>query len=208
MTQRNKIAVAAMLLVSAALVWFALPEAPAPFVVEAHVSEPASSTPFLRTAPELAKLSLQSQTDKAEVFRRAFWRNPDPEVEIRQAERSEWSDTSGLQRWDWFIAVDASDALTAYLLQQNPFQLKAISAPQAFSEVPAWFPASSAGFEMYQSLNGEMTILFNPETRQLYAKGKGHGFKPPAPAPAAATTEPQQTIGRLPNESPPIPTPR
>ena len=136
----------------------------------------------------------------------AFWRNPATEDTIRQAERRQWSGESGVQRWDWFIGVDASESLSTYLLEQNPFQLTATAEPQTFSEVPAWFPVTSAGFTIDQSLNGEMTILFNSATRQLYAKSNGHGFKPGAPEPeASAVLQQEKNIGRLPNEASPNP---
>ena len=54
-----------------------------------------------------------------------------------------------------------------------------------------------------------MTILFNAETRQLYAKSNGHGFKPGAPeAQLSSIPQQDQNIGRLPNEAPPIPAAR
>jgi hypothetical protein len=51
-----------------------------------------------------------------------------------------------------------------------------------------------------------MTILFNSDTRQLYAKSNGYGFRPGAPE-AQPSSIPQQekNIGRLPNEAPQIP---
>jgi hypothetical protein len=206
MTQRNKITAAIILVVVGTLIWFGLPKDPATTKTTSAETGQGTETPFTSSDPELAQLSLQRETDQTEIFRRAFWRNPGPEDKIRQAERREWSAASGVQRWDWFIAVDASESLTTYLLEQNPFQLNAISELQTFSEVPAWFPVTSAGFELHQSLNGEMTILFNPATWQLYATSKGHGFRPGAPeAEAPAATPQNQSPGRLPNQAPPMP---
>jgi hypothetical protein len=204
MSHRNKIIAAVILIVVSLLIYFVLPEAPT--IAEADASGQGTDTPFTSTDPELAGLTLERETDKAEIFRRAFWRNPSPEDTIQRAERRQWSGESGVQRWDWFIGVDASESLSTYLLEQNPFQLTATAEPQTFSEVPAWFPVTSAGFTIHQSLNGEMTILFNSATRQLYAKSNGHGFKPGAPEPeASAVLQQEKNIGRLPNGAPPNP---
>lgn len=204
MSHRNKIIAAVILIVVSLLICFVLPEAPT--IAEADASGQGTDTPFTSTDPELAGLSLKRETDKAEIFRRAFWRNPSPEDTIQRAERRQWSGESGVQRWDWFIGVDASESLSTYLLEQNPFQLTATAEPQTFSEVPAWFPVTSAGFTIHQSLSGEMTVLFNSDTRQLYAKSNGYGFRPGAPeAQPSSIPQQDQNIGRLPNESPPIP---
>jgi hypothetical protein len=49
-------------------------------------------------------------------------------------------------------------------------------------------------------------VLFNSDTRQLYAKSNGYGFRPGAPeAQPSSIPQQDQNIGRLPNESPPIP---
>jgi hypothetical protein len=204
MSHRNKIIAAVILIVVSLLIYFVLPEAPT--IAEADASGQGTDTPFTSTDPELAGLTLERETDKAEIFRRAFWRNPSPEDTIQRAERRQWSGESGVQRWDWFIGVDASESLSTYLLEQNPFQLTATAEPQTFSEVPAWFPVTSAGFTIHQSLSGEMTILFNSDTRQLYAKSNGHGFRAGAPeAQPSSIPQQDQNIGRLPNEAPPIP---
>lgn len=206
MTHRNKFIAALTLIVTGTLLWFGLPSDPATPGSTSDETGQGTSIPFDSSDPELAQLNLERESDRAEVFRRAFWRNPGPENTIRQAERREWSDASGVQRWDWFIAVEASQSLAAYLLEQNPFQLIAMLDTQTFTEVPAWFPESSDGFDLQQSQNGEMTILFNPDSRQLYATGHGFGFKPGVPEPQALTTlQPNKTVGRLPDAPPPNP---
>jgi hypothetical protein len=203
---RLTLTAAAILLGVSLLIWFVFPADPIPAANEADARGQGTAEPFISTDPELAQLSLESETDQVEVFRRAFWRHPSAEDKIRHAERREWSGTSGVQRWDWFIAVDASESLTTYLLEENPFQLNASAEPQTFSEVPAWFPETSAGFELHQSLNGEMTILFNAATRQLYATSNGHGFRAGVPeAPVSAPASQDQGLGRLPNKAPPMP---
>ena len=139
-------------------------------------SNKQKKAPLPTSEPELIALSLSREKDNSEVFRRAFWRHPSASDKIIQAERREWSDESGVQRWDWSIAVDASEAFMSYLLEKNPFQLKAAQKVQSFSEVPTWFPETSKLFQMYQSRDGKMIVLFNPKTQRLYAKSNGYGF--------------------------------
>lgn len=207
MSLRNKVpAAAAILLVISLGIWFGLSRDPAAPSITPDETGQGTSTPFDSSDAELAQLNLERESDRAEVFRRAFWRNPGSGDTVRQAERREWSDASGVQRWDWFIAVEASEALAAYLLEQNPFQLMTKSEPQTFTEVPAWFPESSEGFNLHQSQSGEMTVLFNPDTRQLYATGQGFGFRSGAPEPQPSTIPQQnQSRGRLPDAPPPRP---
>lgn len=196
-------AVIGLLAVGATTVWVNSPSSE-DVEVDSKVQEDA--LPFNSSDPELTALSLSREKDNSEVFRRAFWRHPSPSDEILQAERREWSDESEVQRWDWFIAVDASDAFAAHLLKKNPFQLKSIPKVQTFSEVPTWFPETSKLFQMYQSRDGKMIVLFNPKTQRLYAKSSGYGFKAGKPEAQPDSAQPQvQSIGRLPNMAPPTP---
>jgi hypothetical protein len=50
--------------------------------------------------------TLAVKTDDADIFRRAFWRRPDPGDRILHAERREWTrDVSqGISQWQWFLA--------------------------------------------------------------------------------------------------------
>ena len=54
-------------------------------------------------------------TANAEVFQKAFWKRPTDDDRILHAERREWSGEDGISRWQWFIAVQPSRQLTAYL---------------------------------------------------------------------------------------------
>lgn len=209
MRQRNVIrvavSVAGVFLIVGLVLRYMIPEIPAIAELDSGKSVQRALT---ATNPEPAQLSLERENDQAEVFRRAFWRHPAPEDHIRHGERREWSDGSGVQRWDWFLAVDASESLTTYLLKKNPFQLITSQEVQTFPGTPGWFPKKSDGFEIHQSRGGSMTILFDPKTQRLYAKSEGHGFKPGvAKAQAEAAPQQLQSIGRLPNTPPPIPEP-
>ena len=42
-------------------------------------------------------------TDSEEIFKRAFWRRPGNDDHIQHAERHEWRDAAGLERWQWFL---------------------------------------------------------------------------------------------------------
>ena len=205
MRYRNQIVFAVVLVVVGSLIWFGTSkdhETAEGRGIE-EVGEHSDSG-FASTESELAGLSLEREKEKNEVFRRAFWRNPSPEDTIRHAERREWSSASGVQRWDWFIAVDASEELTTYLLEQNAFHLIKITEQQTFVEVPQWFPKASSGFDLHQSSNGEMTILFNPTSKQVYAKSEGRGFRSGTQEPAIISSR-DNSLGRLPNEAPPNP---
>ena len=200
-TRLVTVAVIFLLAVGVVVVWVKSSSA-----VNVEESSRKKEAPLPISDPELTALFLSREKDNSEVFRRAFWRHPSPLDKIRHAERREWSDDSGVQRWDWFIAVDASDAFTSYLLKKNPFQLTAIHKVKAFEGVPAWFPKTSEGFELYQTRDRKMTVLFNQKNQRLYAKSNGYGFKAAKPE-AQPVTAPQQvqTIGRLLNTPPPNP---
>jgi len=135
-----------------------------------------------KPAPVEEKLTLQTSADAAEVFRRAFWREPAPEDRILHAERREWvSEEDGVRRWQWFLAVKAGVDLDQWLREQNPFSLvkRERPSPSAADAVrPAWFPAGGdlAGFEVQQAADGGMVLIFDPTTKTLFATDVGHGF--------------------------------
>lgn len=147
--------------------------------------------------------------DAEEIFKKAFWRRPMPDDQILNAERREWSDEDGLQRWQWFIAVDPSDELARYLHEQNPFSLSEPKGKVTLPEDPrpSWFPSSTDGFTVRQSIDGQMLFLTQADTGRLFATSQGQGFaKPveisPSQSPAARNSA---TAGRLPATPPPNP---
>jgi hypothetical protein len=50
------------------------------------------------------------ENDPVKIFQRAFWASPTGEDEILHAERREWSNADGVQKWQWFLVVEPSPA--------------------------------------------------------------------------------------------------
>ena len=128
-------------------------------------------------------------TDTVEIFKRAFWRRPAPEDEILHAERQEWSDAEGLQRWRWFLVVKASPALVKNLREENAFGLLPSEPVPPPGDAPGWFAFQAGDFELLQSPDRSMRLFFSKSDNTLYA------------TPAQTTP----TTGRLPTTSPPNP---
>jgi hypothetical protein len=129
--------------------------------------------------PDLPDLTLQTTREKAEIFRRAFWRDPTPDDQILHAERREWlNEKDSVRQWQWFIAIKPGPALTTWLREQNPFSLaKSETARlQTRSSVPSWFPKNPGDHEVHQSPTGGMTLVFDHKRNLLYATDTGHGF--------------------------------
>ena len=143
-------------------------------------------------------------TDTVEIFKRAFWRRPAPEDEILHAERQEWSDAEGLQRWRWFLVVKASPALVKNLREENAFGLLPSEPVPPPGDAPGWFAFQAGDFELLQSPDRSMRLFFSKTDNTLYATAAGRGFTrgaPEAPPPAQAAP----STGRLPTTSPPNP---
>lgn len=143
-------------------------------------------------APVEEKLTLQTSADAAEVFRRAFWREPAAEDRILHAQRREWvSEEDGVRRWQWFLAVEPGAELSRWLREENPFRLMAISTPGAPAKIPAapdWFPTDGpAGGVVQRSPDGAMQLIFDPAANVFYVTDAGHGFAVAAKTPAAPT---------------------
>ena len=120
----------------------------------------------------------KTETDANEVFRRAFWREPSPTDHIVHAERREWASTrDGVRRWQWFLAIEPSAELATWLRETNPFSLGKTTSV-SFNNAPSWFPNPQAlgSFEIQQSPNHGLTLLFEPKTNRLYATDGGSGF--------------------------------
>lgn len=143
-------------------------------------------------------------TDAEEIFKKGFWRRPTPDDLILHAERHEWSDENGLQRWQWFLVVEASESLIQYLRDDNAFGLVAASKVVQVDDAPAWFRFDPEKVSTLQSPNSGMRLWFNKTDNTLYATASGRGFTKgaPEPKPAAQGTP---TPSRIPNTPPPRP---
>lgn len=125
---------------------------------------------------------LALERDHAAVFQRAFWRRPASDDRILHAERRDWLDAaSGVEKWQWFIAVQPSAAFREWLIKDNPFELVAVApdaAPVDISSPPAWFPpaAELARFARYRNREGRYLVFHDVTTHRLYATDAGGGF--------------------------------
>jgi hypothetical protein len=147
--------------------------------VPATSSAPSGGS-FPLAKPDANGLALEK--DHAAVFQRAFWRRPAAEDKILQAERRDWLDgSSGVQKWQWYIAVQPGAAFRDWLLKDNPFELVVVApgtelAP--LSSPPAWFPAAGelAGLSRYRNREGRYVVFHDPANNRLYATDAGGGF--------------------------------
>ena len=149
-------------------------------------------------------------TDADEVFRRAFWQRPGEEDRILHAERREWADAEGLQKWQWFLVIDASPSLLKRLRDDNVFGLRVESAPPVISDPPDWFKSPVAGVEFMASATGNFQLIIDPNRRRIHATDSGIGFRSGAPTavPASPVSDAPRPFvrGRLPDSMPPEPT--
>lgn len=137
---------------------------------------------FTATPPEtpadIAAKPTSTVNDAKEVFQKAFWFRPTPDDEILHAERREWADENGVSSWQWFIAVKPSAALTSYLRDRNPFQVRPLTGPlPALAKAPAWFPvkATSADYDITGA--DKLLILTQKAKGIIYACDSGGGFR-------------------------------
>lgn len=144
--------------------------------------------------------------DAEEIFKKAFWRRPSPADQIQHAERHEWRDADGLERWQWFLVVSASPELIKYLRDDNAFGLVPASAVPVISEAPAWFRFNPEDFTVLQASHAGMRLMFSKSDNTLYATDSGRGFTKGAPEPPPAT-QGAQAPGRIPSSPPPRPKP-
>lgn len=148
-------------------------------------------------------------TEKTEVFRKAFWRQPGAADEILHAERREWTDDRELQKWQWFIAVDASPELLKRLRDDNPFDLRPTSSPPSCNNPPDWFRFSNSDIEFMTSVQGNFYLIMNKTGRRIYATDSGDGFRPGAPELVVDPVAPHPNLPpvrrRLPDSMPPKP---
>ena len=192
--------VLAIALPTAALaVWFGIR------MTQEEVISPVSDP--VEKAPDFPPATSTS-TDAEEVFKRAFWKRPTDGDRILHAERREWTNADGVDRWQWFIAVDPSEELARYLNEKNPFRL---SEPRGKVAIPTpprpeWFPVTAEGFKVRQSRDGNMLFLTHRESGRLFATSQGRGFAKAVEVtpPAAPQSNGSGNPGRLPL-TPPVP---
>jgi len=146
------------------------------------VPPPAAPPPPSVAVPKPDASGLALERDHAAVFQRAFWRRPASSDKILHAERRDWlDDASGVQKWQWFIAVQPSAAFRDWLLKDNPFEL-VIVAPGTelvpLSSPPAWFPSAGelAGLSRYRNREGRYLVFHDLANDRFYATDAGGGF--------------------------------
>ncbi len=143
---------------------------------------PAALPPPVVAAPKPAADGLALERDHAAVFQRAFWRRPTSADKILHAERRDWlDDSSGVQKWQWFIAVQPSAAFRDWLLKDNPFELVAVAPGTelgALSSPPAWFPVAAelTALARYRNREGRFFVFHDLANNRLYATDAGGGF--------------------------------
>lgn len=145
-------------------------------------------------------------TDAEEVFKRAFWRRPGDGDKVINAERHEWRDADGLQRWQWFLVVKASPGLIKYLRDDNAFGLVPATSAPAIAEAPAWFRFDPKEIALLQSPHSGMRLMFSNSDHTLYATASGRGFSKGAAEPPPRT-QGAPAPGRIPTTLPPRPKP-
>lgn len=170
----------------------------------------ASPTSGLADRPDLSDLAdsappTTTLTDPAAVFQKAFWKRPTANDKILHAERREWADGAGVQKWQWFIAVKPSAELVQHLIADNAFSLTRTDRRGPAAERPGWFPESADDHEVFASASGTFTLLRDRNTGLLYATDSGGGFRPGAPEPVLAPAVQTASAGRLPTTPPPKP---
>lgn len=165
-------AAAALLALGAALYWKSTstppPPAPAPVVPKL----PANAAPN----------SVALERDHTAVFQRAFWRRPAADDRILHAERRDSLDgSSGVEKWQWFIAVQPSPAFREWFFKDNPFELVPVApdapAPELASP-PAWFPpaAELTRLARHRNREGRYLVFHDLANNRLYATDAGGGF--------------------------------
>jgi hypothetical protein len=167
-----------------------------------NVARPAAADPApisWQGAPPTLTLN-----DAEEIFKKAFWRRPAPADQIQYAERHEWRDADGLERWQWFLVVSASPELIKYLRDDNAFGLVPASEAPVVTEAPGWFQFKREEVTVLRSRHAGMRLIFSKSDNTLYATDSGRGFTKGAPEPSS-TSQGAQPPGRIPSSPPPKP---
>ena len=191
-----KILLSLFVVLIAVLAWLAWP------VVEKPEAPSLSESITWQGAPPTVTM-----TDAEEIFKKAFWRRPAPADQIQHAERHEWRDADGLERWQWFLVVSASPELIKYLRDDNAFGLVPASEAPVVTEAPGWFQFKREEVTALQSRHAGMRLIFSTSDNTLYATDSGRGFTKGAPEPSS-TSQGAQPPGRIPSSPPPKPKPK
>lgn len=120
--------------------------------------------------------------DPQAIFRRAFWRRPEPGDVVLRAVRVDPSAPG--ETWSWALAVRPSPALLAALRDPETLGLRPLAAdaplPPPAGDQPEWFPARAAGDEVLAAPGAHLLVIYRPVEGVLYARDHGRGFTPPA----------------------------
>ncbi|MEI6656487.1 MAG: hypothetical protein WCP45_17125 [Verrucomicrobiota bacterium] len=166
--------------------------------------DPASSPRWKTAAPT----SIENEPVK--IFQRAFWASPTSEDQILHAERREWKDADGVQKWQWFLVVEPSAALLKRLRDDNAFGLVPAATVAEIVAAPEWFAFNKDEVSVLKSLQAQLQLIFSKDHHTLYATDSGLGFRagvpePVRPSPPSSTS--RAIPGRLPSTHPPRPEP-
>ncbi|MDB6138511.1 MAG: hypothetical protein JWO94_1583 [Verrucomicrobiaceae bacterium] len=173
-----------------------------------HLAGPGSRPPVTTAAGGIAAKEARpptsTETNPAEVFQRAFWSRPTADDTILHAERREWKDADGVNKWQWFIAVQPSPQLVRRLRTENAFNLVPAGEVPVLNKAPAWFSFGPADVDILKAPLGNMRLMFSKSGNVLYATDAGGGFHTGAPEVLKPVPEHVAT-GRLPLTPPPNP---
>ena len=150
------------------------------------------------------------ESDPVKIFQRAFWASPGSEDHILHAERREWKDADGLQKWQWFLVVEPSAALLKRLRDDNAFGLMPAAAASPPADAPVWFAFNKDEVSVLKASQAKLQLIFSNDKHTLYATDSGLGFRAGAPEPIKPPPPPSSSPAmprRLPSAHPPIPEP-
>jgi hypothetical protein len=166
--------------------------------------KPAKSPSVAKPLPKPANPPTSTLRDPAEVFQKAFWKRPGVNDKILHAERREWADAEGVQRWQWFIVVEPSTELVKHLREDNAFGLDPAKAEPVNKDAPAWFVFKAGDVDVLGASRGKLRLIFSKSGNTLYATDAGGGFHHGAPEPARRPSSGTVSVGRLPLTPPPV----
>lgn len=142
--------------------------------------------------------------DPVAVFQRAFWKRPTEADRILNAERREWQDEGAVSRWQWFLEVEPSPALVAYLREDNAFRLSTKKPSKIPRDAPKWFIRDFQGAHVMVARQGGMQLIFMPGNSKLYAMDSGGGFQAGEPEKEPAVLAETPADKRLPTSPPQV----